>query len=158
MHHVDGVAWQMQSRSQITEAIQNANFQVAELKLKSSLFDFFTFLLVLCLPFLFPASNFTFNESSQTRSKRFRTVRNETDGYLLSASVVGTKIRCGLFITLPESFLIYKLVSVFIYLMQLWRNRLCINSEIRQTGNKGKGSKSQRKFSYLHKLCILSNK
>lgn len=41
MHDVNGVVWQMQSRSQITEAIKNVNFQVAEPKLKSSLFDIF---------------------------------------------------------------------------------------------------------------------
>lgn len=105
-HHIDGVACQMQSRRQITEAIKNANF-LAELKLKSSLFDFFA---LLCVPFPLPASNFTFNETSQTRSEQFRSVRNESDGYLLSVSLAESKIRCGLFITLPGSFLIYKWV------------------------------------------------
>lgn len=102
MHNLYGVVWQMQSGRQITEAIKNVNFQVAELKLKSSLFEFFASWFA--SPLRLAVSNFAFNETLQTRSEQFRTV-SERIGYLLS---VGGEIRCRLFIVLPTSFLIYK--------------------------------------------------
>lgn len=108
MHDVNVVVGQMQSSSQITEAIKNVNSQVAELKLKSSLFDFFAacsrslslfFSLVDC-----QQATLLLMKLPKLDLNRFEP-ELERIGYLSSAT---RKIRCRLFIILLESFPIYK--------------------------------------------------